>query len=777
MSNCPRTIQDYLRAFSSELGQRILDTYPALYNFGDPPSPRLGSLLRRPYPAQVMAVMGVVQRWEEARSAAVIAECGTGKTLISLAAVHVHSDGRPFTAIAMAPPHLCLKWAKEAIQTIPRLRVFLIDGLRDRARGGVPNGVNEVRLRHGQMMREGLHTSLTELRVGKGCNTARARWHEICPGPALFIVGRDRAKLSYFWRHTYGVSRSGPYLGCVVNPDTGTPVYVGDRRILASDFQKARIAEVIGAPDQQEEYAALRPRRPIYSALWQADRSRIRRVAPLDFIGRYMSGWFDYAICDEAHQLANDTAQGNGLGTLASCAGRIVILTGTLLGGYADDVFNILYRLEPGKMASAGYEWGAAGLRAFSETYGVLEKVTTIEPADNTCSKARVSKRIKRKPGASPLMFGQHLMHLAAFVSLEDVSSELPPYTEEVISMPMDQALSVAYKTLEEDVKTAIREHHGNHSVLSVGLNALLLYPDRPWGIGELYGYEYDPESGQRERFTIARAPDLDQDCVRPKEQRLIDLVKAEVNAGRRCHVYAVYTQKRDVTHRLERILAQQGLRVAVLTADVPPEKREAWFSKRLQEHVQVTISHPKIIETGIDLISHNCLIFYQTGYSLHTLRQASRRSWRIGQRKPVRVLYLHYEDTVQAACLRLMGKKLLVSLAMEGKFTAEGLQAFDDGGDILTAMARELVTQGHVGEPADAVWRKLQEQHAESFPARTEQCSSALAPVATVVPVPVAEALTRPSLIFGVKPASAGLLERRAKPKLNSPEGQPPLF
>jgi hypothetical protein len=31
-----------------------------------------------------------------------IAECGTGKTLISLAALHIHSDGRPFTAIVMS---------------------------------------------------------------------------------------------------------------------------------------------------------------------------------------------------------------------------------------------------------------------------------------------------------------------------------------------------------------------------------------------------------------------------------------------------------------------------------------------------------------------------------------------------------------------------------------------------------------------------------------------------------------------------------------------------
>ena len=57
-----------------------------------------------------------------------------------------------------------------------------------------------------------------------------------------------------------------------------------------------------------------------------------------------MPGFFDYAIGDEVHELkGGDTAQGNALGTLANCAGRIAVLTGTLLGGYASDLFNILF--------------------------------------------------------------------------------------------------------------------------------------------------------------------------------------------------------------------------------------------------------------------------------------------------------------------------------------------------------------------------------------------------------------------------------------------------
>jgi superfamily II DNA or RNA helicase len=707
------TIHDYLRQFATELGERIVQSYPALQKPDDPLSPRLGTLLRKPFAAQAVAAMGLAKKWKTERSAAVIAECGTGKSLISLAAVHVHSDGRPFTAVVMSPGHITLKWCKEAIETIPRLRVFLIDGLRDRVRDGKTCGVNEVRLRCGQIVREGLHTSLTDLRLPKNCRTARDRWHEICPGPALFVVGRDKGKLSHFWRHSYQIARCGRYLGSVINPDTGVPVYMGDNRLLAADFRKTRLGEIIGVASEREEYAGLKPRRPIYSALWQADSSKVRRMAPLEFIGRYMPNWFDYAICDEAHQLANDTAQGNALGTLVSSVDRIVILTGTLLGGYADDVYNLLFRLEAGKMVAHGYEWGEAWLRSFAETYGVLERVTTIEPADNSCSKARVTKQIKRKPGASPLLFGQFLMSLAAFVSLDDISSELPPYTEEVVGVPMDSTLQAAYKALEDDIKDAIKQHRSNHSVMSVALNALLLYPDHAWNIGDLYGYEYDPETQRRERFLIAQPEDLDQELVYAKERRLIEIVKTELQMGRRCcHVYAVYTRKRDVTTRLASILAREGIRVAVLTSDVPPEKREAWFAQRLREGVEVTISHPRIIETGMDLLSHPSLIFYESGYSLHTLRQASRRSWRIGQRQPVRVFFLHYEDTMQSACLRLMGKKLLVSLAMEGKFCREGLQSIEEDDDMLTAMARELVTERGIGESATEVWRQIQAEH-----------------------------------------------------------------
>ena len=188
----PESISDYLRAFSSEMGERILESFPPLHAVDDPPSPSIGKLLRKPYPAQTLAIMGLVRRWQQARAGAVIAECGTGKTLVSLGAVQTHAESRPFTALVMVPPQLVEKWSRETLLTLPRVRVFMIDGLRTPTSAKSHHGVNEVRLRNGRIVREGLQTSLTELRLRKTSPSARNRWDSVCGSSAVFVVGRDR---------------------------------------------------------------------------------------------------------------------------------------------------------------------------------------------------------------------------------------------------------------------------------------------------------------------------------------------------------------------------------------------------------------------------------------------------------------------------------------------------------------------------------------------------------------------------------------------------------
>ena len=135
---------------------------------------------------------------------------------------------------------------------------------------------------------------------------------------------------------------------------------------------------------------------------------------------------------------------------LGRAARRLIALTGTLMGGYADDLFNIFYRMEPHAMVREGFAYGGQGRRDFQEQYGVLETIEKVEEADNACSRAtKKTVRVLRKPGASPMLFGKFLMTTTAFLSLEDISDNLPRYDESVISVDMDDALQRAYEQLE----------------------------------------------------------------------------------------------------------------------------------------------------------------------------------------------------------------------------------------------------------------------------------------------------------------------------------------
>lgn len=143
------------------------------------------------------------------------------------------------------------------------------------------------------------------------------------------------------------------------------------------------------------------------------------------------------------------------------------------------------------------------------------------------------------------------------------------------------------------------------------------------------------------------------------------------------------------------------------------PELREEWVKSQVKKGLDVIIANPKLVETGLDLLDFPTLIFHQTGYSVYTLRQASRRSWRIGQERDVKVYYLFYKGTLQEKALQLMGSKMEASLALEGRFSEEGLLAMTQSEDMSTALAKALV-EGMDIEGAEDIWRKINQKNAE---------------------------------------------------------------
>ena len=148
----------------------------------------------------------------------------------------------------------------------------------------------------------------------------------------------------------------------------------------------------------EEQSNASKARRTIFSALWQADATKVPRCAPMDLVGRHMKGFFDYGIADEVHELKGDTAQGAALGTMASCAKRTIILTGTLNGGYADELFNILFRLHPKKMLEEGFAHGDAGVRHSRKPMGFSRKS---QPSRQPTTPAQIRRRSLQEYGGA----------------------------------------------------------------------------------------------------------------------------------------------------------------------------------------------------------------------------------------------------------------------------------------------------------------------------------------------------------------------------------------
>jgi hypothetical protein len=416
----------------------------------------------------------------------------------------------------------------------------------------------------------------------------------------------------------------------------------------------------------------------------------------------------DGVLVSNCHELkARGSAQGLAGAALAEACARTLVLTGTLLGGYASNLFHLLYRFGAIK---AEFEHGHEA--KWVSRYGYLARITKRDPDarfdDGRQSKRRTyPTRVIEKPGVTPpILF--HLIGNTVFLRLRDVAKHLPPYEEKVLLVPLDEGAdpdepsqAQCYRKLATDLRAAVQQalRAGSKRLLGTYLQALLAYPDACTREETVL----DPKSNE----VLAHAPALLDDRLYPKERALVDLARRERERGRRVLAFATHTNLRDVTPRLRAVLEREGLRVAVLKAEtVPAERREEWVAARVREGVDVLVTNPRLVQTGLDLVDFPSVAWVEIDYSVYVLRQASRRSWRIGQREPVEVTFLTYEGTLQAEALALVAAKTRASLMVEGELPEEGLAALDgDGGDVYLALARRLAgSEAGVGGRAQSL-------------------------------------------------------------------------
>jgi len=419
---------------------------------------------------------------------------------------------------------------------------------------------------------------------------------------------------------------------------------------------------------------------------------------PSEFVKRYLpDGYFSLLLADEAHELKDgSSAQGQALGVLANKVRKVVLLTGTLMGGYGDDLFHLLWRIMPGRMIEDGYRYNAQGslgpaAMAFMREHGVLKDIfkEVDAGAHRTARGKRVTVRTAKAPGFGPKGIAHHLLPYTAFVKLKDLGEGvLPPYEEHFTEVPMTEEQAERYGKLSGELTAELKEalRKGDNSLLGVVLNALLAWPD--------CCFRQEVVKHPHSRDLLAYVPAVfGEGEAGPKEEAAIALCKEERAAGRRVLLYSIYTGTRDTTARLKALLEREGLKAAVLRSSVDTARREDWIGEQVDRGCEVLITHPDLVRTGLDLLEFPTVCFLQTGYSVYTLQQSARRSWRIGQREPVDVHFLGYAETAQMACLALMAKKIAVAQSTSGEMPESGLDILNQDGDsVEVALAKRLL-------------------------------------------------------------------------------------
>ena len=687
-------LSEFIDTYREAITKRIVHSYPPKYRpaADDRPMPQLK---RRPMGAQETAIRGAALSLTEQRGTTVVGEMGVGKTFIAIAAAQLAGFRR---VLVLCPPHLVGKWKREIEDTIPLVRTGIADSITD----------------------------LEQLRCQEG------------PGPQYVVMSHSRAKLGHRFRPAYWMRRLKDEDGRPVrDEETGQFVMTP-----ACPDCTAQIVDTEGVPVPHRQLDKKRHKCPkCGTPLWTAEARPVQTVAtdynaglvarrrpgqgprkyPLaDYVKQHMRGYFDLLIVDEVHEhKGRGSAQGVSAGILADACGKSLALSGTLMGGYASTLFHLLYRFSP----EIRSEFGRSEEHKWVERYGFLEQRVRHDRDDDPTEDGSVSRRrnyrkqVKERPGMAPAALF-HIIGHSLFLRLADVASGLPAYEEQiqVASMDTEEGLhglsqASAYRILATDLKRALllAIEHGSARLLSTYLQALLAYPE-----GCTRGESvFDPDTGD----LIVQLPPLDEQRVYPKEQQLIDLVAQERLAGRRVLVYATHTRTRDITGRLETLLSRHGFRTAVMKADrVEPKQREAWVAKRVNEGIDVLICHPRLVQTGLDLIAFPTICWYETDYSVYTMRQASRRSWRIGQTQPVKVVFMAYRNTLQADALKLVAQKLQSSLAVEGDLPEDGLAAYGDtDDDLMMALARKLVSGESHNEPVEDIFLEAQQVAAQA--------------------------------------------------------------
>jgi len=395
------------------------------------------------------------------------------------------------------------------------------------------------------------------------------------------------------------------------------------------------------------------------AVLWQSTYDKTKKSSLIRFI-KTKNIHFDSIICDEIHEQNNASSIiSNATRTLFNYTKKILALSGTSNSGYASSFHNLLLGLIPNKLK----ENNVLEIEQFIKAYGTLMAVSKKKDGEYYRSgRSEIKDSDYREiEGINAIVFGKYLIENYIFATLDDLCKDLPDKNEYYIPIRQTDEMERNENNLWNEIKSAnafnakmyessIVEHYINNPFKWDGI-----------------------EINKGEVCTFVQ-PKCINDCILPKEQKLLDIVLQEVSEGRKCCIYVdfnnggKYMQDNTISKRIELLLVKNGIRCFLLKSSVATYNRKEVLDKK-KDSFDVLITNAKLVEVGLNLVYIPTYINYMPSYMVNVVSQSDLRGYRMNSTQENRIYHLYYENSCENGIAKRFQRKMAESKAVNGQF------------------------------------------------------------------------------------------------------------
>ncbi|WP_206922910.1 helicase-related protein [Alicyclobacillus suci] len=753
-------LMTYLQTFAGHLAATIEEMAKPLHDLDKPIHPAIATMKRVPFLAQAHVAQAAVNGLKSQKGVIISSDMGTGKSISSLAVLNtlaavkneaqcvVNRGKRSLSVLMLVPAITIPKWVEDEIKATlhnPIITVFknwkdVVQWRDKRKKHPLQNGQIEIMLLGRDTSKLGMPKAPSLIYKPQHVYTFRPSRSEYPMAKPMLSFGEQGI------RYSVGTADRGHVVKledvwlcpeCHAVQTKTDEESIKEARAASGDNEYEMLLELkLGFHDLANG------RRP-YEATGVGDRAIMhdqyhfhsnlgnyhcsacnanlmrdvkpevekvsnltkRRLQPSWFIQRYLKGYIDLLVVDEVHEYAGLSGQGESLGAIISAAKRVLALTGTLSKGTASSLFYLLWRLVPGQMLKLGFDHKSLG--KFVSLYGAQEQRGRYSEDDVQDDGTFTRRKIVMNPpteipGLSPKLFANLLSDKTIFLELGDLGLPLVELEEKPVFVDMDEdpPHRYQYSKFHNELESKMKKAYigGNKHAYARFIPSVVNAANQP------HKEQYVPLNDEG----IAWIPTHDENELNAKERRLLEDIRDDLVQGRRCVVFVRYSGKEyQQDERIHKILTREGIRSRLLKASVKPQDRVAWISKAVEDDIQVIVSNVTLVQVGIDMLDFPSLNFFQLTDQINTLRQASRRAWRIKQSQKCTARFYITNGSYEMVQFRRMMKRRLSAMLLEGRADKSDLAMFGEKDELSSSTFSIASCLGDVND-LESKWRTI---------------------------------------------------------------------